>query len=111
MSLVIQPRNIPNIANLPAPSGNLDWSSVNVKVADPSNDQHAATQGWTNNQINAKVQGIQPKFPTLASTPSDPSIINTYSNGSSGVGATLTLSGAVTCDTTNSTAVISAHTG
>jgi hypothetical protein len=74
------------IDQLLAPNVDVSWGSHRItSLLDPSNPQDAATK----NYVDITIQGMTPK-PTAALATAAALPANTYSNGTSGVGATLT---------------------
>ncbi|CAB4163801.1 PKD/Chitinase domain containing protein [uncultured Caudovirales phage] len=84
-----------------APTGNITANSKNITgVADPVNDQDAATKSY----VDSIAQGLDPKASvSLATATTLPAY--TYNNGTAGVGATITgsASGLLTIDGTSPT--------
>lgn len=86
-----------NISALAAPAANVSWGGYKItSLDDPSSAQDAATKAY----VDSVAQGLNIHDPVSAATPASLASLTggtvTYSNGSSGVGATLTLSVALT---------------
>ena len=77
-----------NISALAAPAANVSWNSYKItSLADPTADQDAATKKY----VDDVAQGLNVHDSVVAGTTAN--LTATYSNGTSGVGATLTNSG------------------
>lgn len=86
-----------NLSALAAPAANVSWGGYRItSLADPSSAQDAATKAY----VDSVAQGLNIHDPVSAATPASLASLTggtvTYNNGSSGVGATLTLSVALT---------------
>lgn len=86
-----------NLSALAVPTANVSWSGYKItSLADPSSDQDAATKAY----VDSVAQGLNIHDPVKAGTTDTLANITggtvTYNNGSSGVGATLTLQNALT---------------
>lgn len=77
-----------NLSALAAPAANVSWNSYKItSLADPTADQDAATKKY----VDDVAQGLNIHDSVVAGTTAN--LTATYSNGTSGVGATLTNSG------------------
>ena len=91
-----------NLSALAAPTGNVSWGSYKItSLQDPSSAQDAATKAY----VDSVAQGLNVHEAVAAGTTASLATITggtvTYNNGTSGVGATLTLQNALTTlDTT-----------
>lgn len=86
-----------NLSALAVPTANVSWGSYKItSLADPSADTDAATKGY----VDSVAQGLNIHDPVQAATTATLASTTggtvTYNNGTSGVGATLTLSVALT---------------
>ena len=86
-----------NLSALTVPTANVSWGGYKItSLADPSSDQDAATKAY----VDSVAQGLNIHDPVKAGTTNTLASITggtvTYNNGSSGVGATLTLQNALT---------------
>ena len=93
-----------NLSALAAPTANVSWGSYKItSLQDPTSSQDAATKAY----VDSVAQGLNVHDSVKAGTTASLATITggtvTYNNGSSGVGATLTLQNALTTlDTTYS---------
>ena len=91
-----------NLSALASPTSNVSWGTYKItNLADPASDQDAATKKY----VDDVAQGLNVHDSVVAGTTAN--LTATYSNGSSGVGATLTNSGtqaALTLDGVSPTA-------
>lgn len=77
-----------NLSALAAPLANVSWGTYKItNLGDPSSDQDAATKKY----VDDVAQGLNIHDSVVASSTAN--LTATYSNGTSGVGATLTNSG------------------
>lgn len=77
-----------NLSALAVPTANVSWGSYKItSLADPTADQDAATKKY----VDDVAQGLNVHDSVVAGTTAN--LTATYSNGTSGVGATLTNSG------------------
>lgn len=86
-----------NLSALAAPTANVGWGGYKItNLGDPSADTDAANKGY----VDSVAQGLNIHDSVVAATPASLASITsgsvTYNNGSSGVGATLTLGVALT---------------
>ena len=86
-----------NISALAVPTANVPWGSYKITgLADPSADGDAANKGY----VDSVAQGLNIHDPVQAATTTTLAVTTggtvTYNNGTAGVGATLTLSVALT---------------
>jgi hypothetical protein len=87
-----------NISALAAPAANVSWATYKItNLSDPSADQDAATKAY----VDSVAQGLNIHDSVKAGTPGTTLAAITggtvtYNNGTSGVGATLTLQNALT---------------
>jgi hypothetical protein len=86
-----------NLSALTVPTADVSWGSYKItSLADPSNPQDAATKAY----VDSVAQGLNIHDPVQAATTGTLASITggtvTYNNGTSGVGATLTLQNALT---------------
>ena len=86
-----------NLSALAVPTANVSWGSYKItSLADPSADSDAANKGY----VDSVAQGLNIHDPVAAATTTTLAATTggtvTYDNGTSGVGATLTLSNALT---------------
>lgn len=78
-----------NLSALTVPLANISWGGYKItSLADPSSDQDAATKAY----VDSVAQGLNIHDSVVAGTTAN--LTATYNNGTSGVGATLTNSGA-----------------
>lgn len=91
-----------NLSALAAPTGNVSWGGYKItSLQDPSSAQDAATKAY----VDSVAEGLNIHAPVAAGTTASLASLTggtvTYDNGTSGVGATLTLQNALTTlDTT-----------
>lgn len=86
-----------NLSALAVPTANVSWSNYKItNLADPSADSDAANKGY----VDSVAQGLNIHDPVAAATTTTLAATTggtvTYNNGTSGVGATLTLQNALT---------------
>lgn len=86
-----------NISALAAPASNVSWGGYKItSLADPASAQDAATKAY----VDSVAQGLNIHGPVAAATTASLASLTggsvTYDNGTSGVGATLTLGVALT---------------
>lgn len=86
-----------NISALAAPAADVSWNGYKItSLADPASAQDAATKSY----VDSVAQGLNIHDPVAAATTASLASITggtvTYNNGTSGVGATLTLQNALT---------------
>ena len=86
-----------NLSALAVPTANVSWGSYKItSLADPSADTDAANKGY----VDSVAQGLNIHDPVQAATTTTLAVTTggtvTYNNGTAGVGATLTLSVALT---------------